>query len=94
MSQPLLGGAISPAAGSRRELDGGAGGARGAPSCCSRALFSWVGPLLHRGSTQPQLHRRDLLPLPPDLEPEVCGGLLWSAWAKASEAAPHLPPAR
>ncbi|GJP54811.1 hypothetical protein CLOM_g13850 [Closterium sp. NIES-68] len=51
----------------------------------SNLTFSWVNPLVALGA-QRQLSPRDLLPLPPDVEPQVCGQLLWSRWEEERAA--------
>lgn len=72
---------------SRRE---GAAGAPAAPPLLSSAglmsslAFSWVSPLLHRGSTQQQLQQEDLFQLPHHLVPAVCGRRLWARWHDVS----------
>lgn len=56
----------------------------GAAGPLSSLAFSWVSPLLQRGSTQEQLQQSDLYELPPHLLPSTCGRLLWSKWHAVS----------
>lgn len=55
-------------------------GPLGSANPLSAATFSWVSPLLKRGSTQEQLHQRDLFALPPHLLPAACGQRLLGKW--------------
>ncbi len=59
-------------------------GPLGSPNPLSAAAFSWVSPLLRRGSTQEQLHQRDLFDLPPHLLPAACGRRLLGKWRQVS----------
>jgi hypothetical protein len=57
----------------------------GPANFCSRMFFSWVSPLLQRGSTR-QLHQDDMFHLEPDLEPSHCSQVLWNEWTKVGRA--------
>lgn len=59
-------------------------GVLGAAGPLSLLAFSWVSPLLQRGSTQELLQQSDLFELPPDLLPSTCGQRLWSRWQAVS----------
>lgn len=61
-------------------------GPLGSPNLLSAAAFSWVSPLLRRGSTQEQLHQRDLFALPPQLQPAACGQRLLGKWRQVGLA--------
>ncbi|KAL4856242.1 ABC transporter C family member 13 [Chlorella vulgaris] len=54
-------------------------------SYLARLTYGWVSPLLHRGSTQPQLHQHDLFELPANLHPAACGRLLRRRWHEEQE---------
>jgi hypothetical protein len=70
-----------PPPGSATARGGGAPlGGLGSAGGLSPLTFSWVAPLLHRGSTQGQLHHQDLFELPPSLLPAACGRRLWRHW--------------
>jgi hypothetical protein len=56
-------------------------------SYLARLTFGWVSPLLHHGSTQPQLHQHDLFELPGNLHPAACGRLLRRRWHEVRRAA-------
>ncbi|CAI7775816.1 unnamed protein product [Closterium sp. NIES-54] len=51
----------------------------------SNVTFSWVNPLVALGARR-QLSPGDLLPLPADVEPRVCGQLLWTKWEEERAA--------
>ncbi|CAI5473020.1 unnamed protein product [Closterium sp. Yama58-4] len=51
----------------------------------SNLTFSWVNPLVALGARR-QLSPGDLLPLPADVEPRVCGLLLWTKWEEERAA--------
>ena len=66
---------------------GSTAGGLGSARWLSSLTFSWVAPLLQRGSTQGQLHQRDLLELPPSLLPAACGRRLWRRWLQVGRGA-------
>lgn len=71
--------AATAAAATEPELSIGPLGSR---NPLSALAFSWVSPLLRRGSIQEQLHQRDLFALPPRLQPAACGRRLWARWTQ------------
>lgn len=64
-------------------------GPLGSRNPLSAASFAWVSPLLRRGSTQEQLHQRDLYALPPHLLPAACGQRLLSKWRQVRRRRRH-----
>lgn len=69
-----------PAAAAAAAISADSLGPLGSANPLSAAAFSWVSPLLKRGSTQEQLHQRDLFALPPHLLPAACGQRLLGKW--------------
>lgn len=70
-------------------------GQPGSPSPLSSLTFAWVVPLLWHGSTQEQLHQRDLFELPAELHPAACGHRLLTCWRREVGPRPAMlyPPA-
>eukprot|EP00884_Botryococcus_braunii_P005633 jgi/Botrbrau1/15070/Bobra.0286s0003.1 len=66
-----------------------AGPPPGPSTFCSQLFFTWVSPLLQRGSTR-QLHQDDMFYLDPDLEPSQCSWVLWDEWTKERAGAARM----